>query len=97
MKRMPQTTLVPMQRFVSTDSTQIFVWTVMANTYLALSKLAPMESALVVRDYQALSTRGPYTCSVLGVVAGAVEIRVLAHDVPELSFQLVDEHGQWIS
>ena len=69
----------------------------MEDTCLALSKPAPVESALVLIDIPALSARGPYTCSVLGVVAGAVEMRVLAHDVPELSFQLVDEHGQWIS
>ena len=96
-KRMPQTSLVPMQRFVSTGSTQIFAWTVMEDTYLALSKPAPVESALVLLDFRALSARGPYTCSVLGVVAGAGEMRVLAHGVPELSFQLVDEHGQWVS
>ena len=36
-KRMPQTILVPMQRFVSTNSTHIFAWTVMEHTYLALS------------------------------------------------------------
>ena len=81
-KRMPQTTLVPMQRFVSTDSTQIFAWTVMEDTYLALSKPAPVESALFLRDFRALSARGPYTCSVLGVVACVGEMRVLAHGVP---------------
>ena len=31
-KRMPQTSLVPMQRFVSTGATQIFAWTVMEDT-----------------------------------------------------------------
>lgn len=92
--RMPQTSLVPMQRFVSTDSTQIFAWTVMGNMFWALSKPAPVESALVLRDSRALSARGPYTCSVLGVVACAGEMRVLAEGVRELSFQLVDEHGQ---
>ena len=95
-KRMPQTTLLPMQRLVSTDSTQIFAWTVMEDTYLALSKPAPVESALFLRDFRALSARGPYTCSVLGVVACVGEMRVLDHGVPELSFQLVDKEGLWI-
>ena len=83
-KRMPQTTLLPMQRLVSTDSTQIFAWTVMEDTYLALSKPAPVESA----HFRALSARGPYTCSVLGVVACVGVMRVLVHGVPELSFQV---------
>jgi hypothetical protein len=96
-KRIPQTSLVPMRRFVSTGSTHIFAWTVTEDTYLALSKPAPMESALVLLDFRALSARDRYTWSVLGVVAGAAEMRVLAHDVPELSFQLVDGNGQWIS
>ena len=64
---------------------------------MALSKPAPVESSLVLRDFRALSARGLYTCSVVGVVASAGEMQVLAEGVPELSFVLVDEHGQWIS
>ena len=75
---MPQTSLVPMGRFVSTGSTQIFAWTVMEDTYLALSKPAPVESALFLRDFRALSACGPYTCSVLGVVACVGEMRISA-------------------
>ena len=50
---------------------------------MALSKPAPVKSALLLRDFQALSARGPHACSVLGVVAFAGEMRVLAQGVPE--------------
>ena len=73
-KRVAQESLVPMKRLVSTDSTQIFAWTVREQTYLALTKAAPAENALALKIIGALAARGPCTFSVVGVVAGAGEL-----------------------
>ena len=59
-KRVAQESLVLMKRLVSTDSTQIFAWTLKEQTYLALTKPAPVENALVLKNLGAGSARSLY-------------------------------------